>query len=81
MSAPTTQQLDAYGTVCAALVTAFNVAPSGIPALKSTKVRQAVDAWLDEAASAHGIGRASLDSLIEASAGYTNTGGTGAICQ
>ena len=80
MTTPTTAQLDAYGAVCGALKTAFSLAPSGIPGDTSVKVRQRVDAWLDAAATAHGISRASLDSQIEASAGYTNTGGTGAIC-
>jgi len=80
MTSPTTTQLDAYGTVCGALKTAFSAAPSGIPSAKSVKVRQAVDGWLDAAATEHGISRASLDSQIEASAGYTNSGGVGALC-
>ena len=80
MTTPTTTQLDAYGAVCGALKTALSVAPSGIPSAKSIKVRQAVDGWLDAAATEHGISRASLDGQIEASNGYTNSGGTGALC-
>lgn len=80
MTTPSTEQYDAWGVVCASLVNAYAIEPAGVPETKGVKVRQHVDAYLDAIATAMSISRATLDAGIEASAGYTNTGGTGAIC-
>ena len=81
MSVPTTAQLNAWGAVCATLKTAFTLEPAGLPDVKAERVRQHVGAYIVALADEFAMTTADLEDAIEASAGYTNTGGTGAICQ
>jgi len=80
MSSPTTAQLNAWGAVCATLKAAEPLAPSGANPIKATRVQQHVGAYIDDIANALEMDVGDLRDAIEASAGYTNSGGSGAIC-
>jgi len=80
MTAPSTGQLDAWGVVCASLKHAFTLEPAGLPSVKAERVTQHVGAYILALATEFGMDYEDLLEDIEASTGYTNSGGTGAIC-
>lgn len=82
MTTPSTAWLDAAGKVVAA-AKAFDAFAAGKPLAITNAhlgVRAKMDTALDKWATEFGLSRPDLDALIEASAGYTNTGGSGALC-
>lgn len=80
MTTPSTAQLDALGVVCASLQTANSLKPSAVANSKHVKVRAAVQECLEAWATAFDMSFNDLAALVEASDGYTETGGTGALC-
>jgi len=80
LSSPTTAQLNAWGAVCATLKTAFALEPAGLPDVKAERVTQHIGAYILALSVEFDMEYQDLLDDIEASAGYTNTGGTGAIC-
>ena len=81
MTTPTTQQLDAWGAVCASLKAAFALEPAGLPDVKAERVTQHVGAYILALSVEFDMDYQDLLEAIEESAGYINTGGTGAICE
>ena len=77
MTASTTEQRDAWGNLVTALRRVDACKPASVDQSKHDKVQEKVEdafsAW-DAAVSDD------FAESVEASAGYTNTGGTGAIC-
>jgi hypothetical protein len=80
MTTPTTAQYNAWGAVCATLKTAETLEPSGLSSVLGQRVKQHVGNYIDGLAGEFGMSVTDMRDNIEASAGYTNTGGTGAIC-
>ena len=80
MTTPNTAQLDAIGIACAALKDANALKPASVANSKHVKVRAAMQEAVEAWAVAFDMSFNDLAALVEASDGYINTGGTGAIC-